>query len=196
MADSLAGLADVKTWLSVTTNADDTLLTGLIAAGSAMILQYLNRPSILSRSISEKYSGVGGTRMVLRSWPVTAIASLSIDGVAVSAAASPTANGYLASDLYDGVGPGAICEIALNSAAFTRGRFNVAVTYTAGYAAVPSDVKQACVELCGEVYKYRPRIGEISRALPGGGGTATFSIVDLSPRVKMMLSSYRAVVPV
>jgi len=78
---------------------------------------------------------------------------------------------------------------------FTRRAQNVIFTYTAGYAVTPPDIDQACVELVSQRYRERVRIGEVSRAL-GGGETVTYSQQDMSDDVKLLLSQYRALVPV
>ena len=69
------------------------------------------------------------------------------------------------------------------------------VTYTAGYAATPPDIAQACIELVSQRYRERSRIGEVSRAL-GGGETVTYSQQDMSDDAKLLLSQYRSLAPV
>ena len=41
------------------------------------------------------------------------------------------------------------------------------VTYTAGYAATPPEIAQACIELVCLRYKERDRIGQVSKNLAG-----------------------------
>jgi hypothetical protein len=68
---------------------------------------------------------------------------------------------------------------------------SVAVTY--GYT--PEDIAQALIELVGERFKSRGRIGENSQNL-GHGQVVSFSQKDMGAAVKMMLQQYRNVVPV
>ena len=86
-------------------------------------------------------------------------------------------------------------ELALRGYVFTRRPQNVAVTYTAGYAMVPPDIAQACIELVCRRYRDRSRIGEAAKAL-SGGESVRFSPKDMSDAVKAALSPYCAAAPV
>jgi hypothetical protein len=190
MADGdLATLPDVKAWLQTGQNPfpaiDDTLLLGLITAASQFIQNWLNR-QIAAANWLEVRDGGGGQRLVFANFPVTAIASLSIDGLAIPAA--PEDGGFGAGYTFTPT------ELALRGYVFTRRAQNVMVTYTAGYAAVPSDIAQACIELVCQHYRERSRIGEVARTL-GGNETVRFAQQDMSEGVKAMLLPYRAAAP-
>lgn len=139
-ASDLALLADVKAWLTVSNATDDALLSRLITDLSGAICAYLSRPSLIPRTVAERYDGNGKSRLYLRQFPVVAIASLLINDNAIAAAPAPTAgasfpqSGYLLSP-WDGAPPGKIQAIDLFGSAghFWLGRQNVVVTYTAGY---------------------------------------------------------------
>src|SRR5579875_3868416 len=93
----LTTLANVKSYLSppLTTTADDALLSRLITAASQFIESWLNR-TIASAAYTDTRNGTGGTRLFLRNRPVTAVSSLTIDGVAIAASdPPPLAAGYL-----------------------------------------------------------------------------------------------------
>lgn len=66
------------------------------------------------------------------------------------------------------------------------------VTITYGYT--PDEIVQALVELCGERYRARDRIGQNSQSLQGM--QTNFSTKDMSNAVSSMLNAYRSVVPV
>lgn len=66
-------------------------------------------------------------------------------------------------------------------------------TVTYGYS--PSDIEQATVELVGERYKARNRIGEVSQNM-GNGQVVAFSQKDMNDLVKTLLNQYKDVVPV
>lgn len=159
-ASDLAQLADLKIWLGGSSGigaSDDPLLSRLITDLSGAITAYLGRPSLLPRTVTERYDGSGKRRLYLRQYPVLSIAALVIDDVAVPAAPAPAAgaswpqSGYLL-EPWDGAPPGGIQAIDLYGSfalgqprsAFAGGRQNIAVTYTAGYqvtaevATVPS----------------------------------------------------------
>jgi len=140
-ASDLAVLADVKTWLAGSSgigSTDDALLSRLITDVSGAIAAYLNRPSLTPRTLTERLDGNGRTRLFLSHYPVLAIGSLAIDNVAVAPAAPPAAgaprpSGYLL-ESWDGLPPGRPQALDLFALSFRRGRQNVVVTYSAGYA--------------------------------------------------------------
>ena len=189
----LTTLADVKAWLQVGANpfpaTDDALLARLITAASRFIETWLNR-QILSADWLEIRDGGGGRRLAFANFPVSAVLSLTIDGLSITPAPAPAnvAGGFAAGYTFTAT------ELALRGYVFTRRPHNVVVTYTAGYPSVPADIAQACIELVCQRYRERSRIGEVSKAL-GGGETVTYSQKDLSDDVKTILSQYRAAAP-
>ncbi len=186
----LTTLSDVKAWLQTGENpfpaTDDGLLTRLITAASQFIQTWLGR-QIAPADWQEVRDGSGGQRLAFANTPVTAVLSLSIDGIAIAPA--PPDGGWGAGYVFTPT------ELALRGYVFTRRAQNVIITYTAGYAAAPPDIAQACIELVCQRYRERTRIGEVSRAL-GGNETVTFSQQDMSADVKLLLSQYRVVAPV
>ena len=140
-ASDLAVLADVKTWLSGSSgigSSDDALLARLITDVSGAITAYLGRPSLTPRPVAERLDGNGKARMFLRHYPALQLTSLAIDNVAVPAAVTPAAGapfskGYLL-EAWDGLPPGRPQALDLFHVNFRRGRQNVVINYTAGYA--------------------------------------------------------------
>jgi len=190
----LTTLSDVKAWLQAGANpfpaTDDALLARLVTAASEFIQNWLGRP-IASADWLEVRDGTGGQLLAFANIPVTAVLSLSIDGIAIPPAPTPEdigATGFGAGYTFTPT------ELALRGYVFTRRPQNTAVTYTAGYTTVPPDIAQACIELVAQHYRERTRIGEVSKAL-GGSETVTFSQKDMSDSVKTLLSQYRAVMP-
>ncbi len=186
----LCALADVKTWLQTGQSAfpdtDDALLTRLITAASQFIQSWLNR-QIAPGDWQEVRDGSGGQRLAFANFPVTAVLSLSIDGLLITPA--PGDGGYGAGYVFSPT------ELALRGYVFTRRAQNVIVSYTAGYAATPPEIAQACIELVCQRYRERTRIGEVSRALVGRE-SVSFSQHDMSEDVKLLLVQYRAQAPV
>ncbi len=137
----LATLADVKTWLSGSSgigSSDDTLIARLITDVSGAITAYLGRPSLTPRPYSERLDGNGKARVFLRHYPVLQMTALAIDNVAVPAVmppapGAPYGKGYLL-ESWDGLPPGRPQALDLFQAIFRKGRQNVAVAYSAGYA--------------------------------------------------------------
>jgi hypothetical protein len=122
----LTSLANLKSWVKVTVDTDDPLLTRLVSAASAFIQTWLNR-QIASASYTENRDGHGKRVMPLANYPVTAITGVTVDGVAIPPAPDTLSPGYrLVND-----------QVALNGYLFPRGYGNVQIIYTAGYASTP-----------------------------------------------------------
>lgn len=187
-AGDLTDLATVKAWLTVSAGVttSDTQLSGLITAASTFIGKYLGR-QLLSASYTEFYQGNGQHLMPLRQAPVTAVASVQWSGVSLSAAdpLSLTSGFYVDPDGR---------TLRLIGYRFPW-RIPLQVAYTAGYAAAPADVAQACVELVGEAFRRRDHIGQVSKTL-GGQEVVAFSVVDMNATIKALLAPYRQLAPV
>jgi hypothetical protein len=140
-ASDLATLADVKAWLSGSSgigSTDDALLARLITDLSGAITAYLNRPALVPRACTERLDGNGRTRMFLLHYPVLLLSSLVIDDAAIPLAPLPAAGatrgrGYLLAP-WNGLPPGRPQALDLFELAFCKGRQNVVVSYSAGYA--------------------------------------------------------------
>jgi hypothetical protein len=184
----LTDLPTVKAWLGIPSGSteDDALLTGLITAASQFIQTWLNR-QLMQATYTEVRDGTGGQRLVFMNYPVTSVASLTVGMLTVNPVSNPSTGTYPnAGYLFTPT------EIRLNDLYFERGFGNVQVTYTAGYATVPPDVQQAATELVSLRYRERDRIGHASKAV--GGETVSYTIVDMSPDIKTLLSAWRRVV--
>lgn len=167
---------DVKAWLGLATQNADPLLARLVTAQSMLLETWLNRP-INSRALSETHDGHGGRNLHLRAFPVSAVASVAVDGVA--------ATGYTFSS-------SGVLQLP-DGQAFTRGQENVVVAYTAGYNPTPPDLAQACAELVALRFKERDRIGVTTQAL--AQGNTSFAREDFPPHILAILNDYRRVTP-
>jgi hypothetical protein len=142
-ASDLTTLAAVKAWLSITNTNSDALLIPLITAASRLLYGYMGRGAILPQQWTERSDGIGypQNRIYLRQYPVTSIASLVINNVAIPASPAPaagstaSASGFLLQP-WDGTPPGGIQALDLFAHSIPRGRQNIVVTYVAGYQAV------------------------------------------------------------
>jgi hypothetical protein len=181
-------LSDVKAWLqngqSSFPTTDDALLSRLITAASQYIQTWLNRQIPLADYV-EVRDGTGGHRLQFGCFPVVTIQSLTVDGQMIPQAASICAAGYSFS----------ASQLSVRGYKFCRGAQNVIIAYTAGYATIPPDIAQACIDLVALRYRERTRIGEISKSL-GGIETVSFSQKDLSDSIKTLLQQYRLVSPI
>jgi hypothetical protein len=181
--DDLCTVAELKSWLPNQGNNDDVTLQDLITNASLQVLQYIDRPHILSSVLGplmENYDGNGSDRLLPRNFPITAVSSVSIDGVSIQAATTPTTAGYL----WDGR------RILLRGFRFCRGVQNIQLSYSAGYPSVPLDLKQAAIEAFALTYRQRVRIGEKSNSM-SGQVNVSFDMGDVPPRSMAIFSQYR-----
>ena len=183
----LTDLDSVKAWLGLPSGAgpNDAILSQLITAASGFVAGYLNR-GLLSASYTETYDGTGARSLMLRQAPITAVQSVSFCGRTLTTPGDPVAGtpGFI----FDGR------RLSLIGGRFPHGGL-VVVSYTAGYAATPDAVNQAVIELVGEAFRRRERIGQSSKTL-GGQETVAFQVTDMNATVRAMLASFQAVVPV
>lgn len=181
--DDLCTVAELKAWLPNQGNNDDLTLQSLISNASLQVLQYIDRPHILSSvlgPLTETYDGNNSDRLLPRNFPIIAVSSLSIDGVGIQAATTPATAGYL----WDGR------RILLRGFRFCHGVQNVQLSYSAGYPNVPLDLKQAAIEAFALTYRQRVRIGEKSNSM-NGQATISFDMSDVPPRSMAIFSQYR-----
>jgi hypothetical protein len=150
----LVTLPQAEAWLQQTADPGN-LIAGLVSAVSTQIQNFVGY-QFASASYTRTFNGNGGQKMLLPDRPVTAVASLTIDGIAVPAGAVGATPGYLFDNkflyLYGGGVGGSMGRNWRGSYVFTRDVQNVTVTYTAGYATVPYDVQQACLNWLGSAY--------------------------------------------
>lgn len=182
MAD-LTTLANAKAWLNETSTANDQLISRLVSAASDYIQTWLNRTFAIS-SYTETRNGTDGDGMAVKNYPVTQVTSITVDGVSIPQSTSTGMSGWTLNDTGT--------MIYLRGYRFTRGRSNVVLNYSAGFAATPNEIEQACIELVGLRMKDRDRIGVVSKGL--AGESITFSQKDFSDAIQTTLTNYKKVV--
>lgn len=238
---------------------DDGMLQRLISSASSFVQSVLSR-AIANQTYNEVRSGQNMRVMLTKEYPITAVHSLSIDGLPIQARPplAPTVTATVPGGYtFDGI------RIMLDSYIFTRGWQNVALNYDAGflvsneaqtvpgaapyvlttlahwsaadrgvtyangaalvavasaptigqysvagstytfaaadagaavlisYAYVPFDLEQAVVDIIGEWFKYRDRIGYTSKSIEGQ--STTFMNQAMSQRAMMALNQYKKV---
>lgn len=184
-AGDLTTVLKVKSFLGIENTTDDAKLADLVTRCSAAIATFLSR-AIATTTFTEKYDGNGSDVLMLRNYPLASVSSLTVDGAAVTASADGLTNyGFGLGDTY----------IFFVGGVFPRGRRNVAITYSAGFSSVPTDIEQACIEMVADRYKLPSRIGEKSKALPQGG-SVSYDTEHMSAKVRGLLNPYKRVLPV
>ena len=202
----LTTLADVKTWLQTGQNpfpaTDDGLLTRLITAASQFIQTWLNRQIAAQDWIEVRDglgSGPGDIRYQFAAFPVSAVSRVVVDGVNIPPipASAPDRSGIAVVSTFAAQAGYLFTptQLVIRGYPVPRKAGCVTLQYTAGYAVIPPDLAQACIELVALRYRERSRIGEVARAI-GGGETVSYSQKDMSDAIKTLIQQYRAVAPV
>jgi hypothetical protein len=127
--------------------ADVDTVSRLVSATSAQIQTFLGY-QVAQASYTRTFNGSGGQILVLPDRPVTAVASVSVDGYAVPASSSPLVDGFVFDDKF---------IYLRGSHSFSPGFQNVAVSYTAGYSIIPADIAQACLDWVGVIFQSQGR---------------------------------------
>ena len=176
----LTNLANVRSYLGidVTNTGSDAELTRLIGTVSALIRNLVNR-DITTEAYVDKLNGTGSDSIMVPNYPITSISSIVISGVTIAVANYTYDKGQI---------------ILLNGLTFPKGRLNIVVSYSAGYATIPYDIEQVCIEIVAKKFKQRDRIGLSSKGL--AGETTSFDLQDMRSEVRSLLSSYMKVIPV
>lgn len=176
-------VGSVKTYAAIASATDDALITSMITAYSQWIRSNLNR-DINSASYDIRVSGRGTYELFLPQYPVTAVALLEINGLAIPVSSGFGVHGYA----FDSD------RVGLTGHCFTRSFLNVHIQFTAGYSPIPADIAQATVELVALRYKLRDKLEWSSKSL--AGESVTLITRDMPASVKTVLDSYRNVAPI
>lgn len=178
--------AAVRGYLGSGSAADDTRIQSLIDACSAFIETFTNR-KYLQASYTETLDGNGKDTLLLENYPVTAVASVSIRGQVISPVPNP--NDFATTGfMFDEGG-----VILQGGVLFYKGRRNVTISYTAGFAAIPLDLVQAVIETCALKIKQGPQTGVSSKGM--AGETTSYVLSDFPKPVQTLLNNYKRVVP-
>ena len=170
----LVTLADVKQFLNMASSTNDAQLSSMITAASTMWTRRVGQVAG-SPSFSERYDG-GTTSITLKNIPVQSVTSV----VESWWNTSYTLTSHQPDDA--GAGSGFDYSIDLTTGIvfrreygrlvpFAPGTQNIHVTYVAGYAAIPEDIKQAILLLVGHMWEtQRGRM-----VLPGQGAEGSWN---------------------
>lgn len=181
MAD-LTSFESFIAWNGEVAGTDVEGVKALITACSQWFRSVTSRDIDL-RSYTRRFDGRNNTRLLLPHYPVTAVTSLRIGGLAIPAQPGESQPGYF----FDAD------SIALEGYRFERGTGNVSVAWQAGYAAIPADIEQAVNELVGLRHAMRDKQGWASKSL--AGETVSLLTKDMPDSVRTVVEQYRAVAP-
>jgi hypothetical protein len=84
-------------------------------------------------------------------------------------------------------------QYSVSNGTYTFAAGDASAAVLISYSYIPADIEQACIEMVGERYNYKNRIGTVSKSL-GGQETVSFSQKDMPDFIKTMLQPYRRVI--
>lgn len=178
----LTTVAAVKAFAGIPGAATDEVLDQLVTNASAFIRSYVSR-DITTNSYEIVRSGRDTTALQLPQYPITSVERVEVDSYMVPPAAAVGQAGFRFDEE----------QIVLTGFSFTRGQLNVRILYTAGFAAVPADVAQACIELVTLKFRTRDKLEIASKSL--ANETVTFTQRDMPAAVKTTLNRYMRIAP-
>lgn len=116
--------------------------------------------------------------------PILSVASVTVDGFSVPSGGDPVQTaGYF----FDALRPDAIWLAGYRP--LIRGVKSIVVTYAGGYALIPWDVEQACIEAVALRLNESKRIGVRSQSM--AGETTSYIMSAMSPATQAKLQPYR-----
>lgn len=200
---ALTTLDRAKSFLEISGDSKDTILTLLINQVTGSIEQFLKR-SLLSQSYTEKYDGTGNNTLVLNQFPVTAFTSLEVNTSGDSTEDWQTIDTKNYFWYRDG-------RVVLNNpiAGFLdqdAGDFlpypkKYKATYTAGFLidfanennpslhTLPSELEYACLKMLGSAYNSRKSEG-LQNIKVGDISMTFMQAVNKDAEVKEILGKY------
>lgn len=202
----LATVAMAKTWMGITSSADDALLADILERAEGMIRVWAGRPSgFLTATWTEKFDGECYEGVRLTYTPITSITSVKIYYDATGSVT--VASGDYRTDLATGQlrllnTPSVLWDTGYpydERRAFPAGFRNIEVVYVGGYAnqaAVPDQLEHAALTVVKFLFDTRRQtaglqsenLGQYSYTL-SSGGEAAYSLAGIRRNVQEMFSS-------
>ena len=183
----LCSVDDVRYWLNLKqtqTATPDLKIARLITAASQMILDLTLRDSFTAPvSYTEKRNGNNTYQIAPYKTPVLSVSSVTASYGAAPLTIQPSVNGSTGwvNDSY---------RIYLIGNYFPWGLQNITLSYSAGFTAVPSDVRQACIELVAQKWTRSTHIDQDSQKM-GDNQVILFSKLDIPAEVRTVINHYR-----
>lgn len=200
---ALTTLARAKSFLEVSGDSKDSVLTMIINQVSGSIEAFLKRRLLSQTYTDEKYDGTGSETLVLKNFPVTAFTNLKVNVSGDSSESLETISSERYFWYQDGrvvlnTGSGFVDG---NSAYFVKAPNKYRATYTAGYLidfdnentpashTLPQELEYACLKLVSAVYNSRK--GEGLQSIKVGDIAMTFKKTSVADEeVSAILNKY------
>jgi len=174
--------------------ADAAGIIAMLITGISVDVAYsvLRRRAInVSTQLTDVLDGTGSDRMLMKDWPITAVASLTVNGLSVQASPDGVSAGFVFDERRIILLPNTVIGSPLASSSYVAlSRFpripqNVTIVYTAGYTAntvpaadtnyngAPTDLGLAVTHLVFEAYKRRRWVGQDAKTIAQGQNIRT-----------------------
>lgn len=198
-ANSIITLAQIREYLKKASGdtTQDAALQGYIDMASGAIERFIQGPVNVQSYAGEIYNGDGCAELFVDKRPITQLVTPQAadlqyrDGPGES---WQTLEADVNMILIDAKRP---YKITLYQTYFPRGRQNIRVSYKAGYATVPDDLKRVCLEMVAEIYSEssmgRGRLGQSAISGATAGVNSTDDFYELAERHMKVLRRYRKV---
>lgn len=85
-------------------------------------------------------------------------------------------------------------EYAVDGSVYTFNAADAGVSVLISYAYVPFEIEQAAIDMIGDWFKYKDRIGELSKGIEGQ--TISFANSAITARAQGVLNQYKSVAPI
>lgn len=168
-------------WQDINVATETELAEELINQASALAETWTRR-MLLSRSHTEIRDGSGRSELLVRQWPVTALTSVHIDSArSFGAETEVTSSCYFDGD----------AGLIYYDSGFGSARRSVQVVYIGGYTTIPSDLKEAAVELVAWLWHRQRSNNAAIRVERGMDGVSVEHAVSMPMHARQVLESYR-----
>lgn len=152
---AIVNLADLKSFLGISSTDHDVLLTSLGLVASKMVEQYCNRLFVQRAVVETLITEESYRRLILEKTPIDAIGAITRDGTTVDHAA-----------LHINKSAGIIRKT--DGSVFGLGTY--VVTYSGGRATPPEPIVQAVKELVRDIFNSKDRpVGVTEESVPDVG---------------------------
>ncbi len=184
----LVSLSDMKDYLDAgdANSTEEGIIGQLINWASSMFDEETDR-NLLADDHIEYYDGNGLKVLNLQNYPVNS--SVTEIAAYIDGDWDFTEDTKLDSDsIFIKSSEG---QLVYKDGVFTRGNQNIKVSYNAGYSTVPYDLRMACMELVGLLWKERNGKNWGVNSISMQDMSRTFYERGFPPRVEQVLRRYR-----
>jgi len=186
MAD-LVTKEEVQEFLNIDTLSDaqgkqvDLIIPGI----SVAICKFCGR-EFLSASYSETLNGPGRGILQLKNYPLIGIISVTYADPAGTVTVIASSDYWIIKDCSHLK----LKPVAVHGTLWRQGDQNYAIVYTAGYAAVPDDIKLACLTWIAVLYQRAEHKLHAVQSITLGDQNTSYRFDKIPPEVEAMLQGY------